>query len=461
MKPIHVRESLIPGLGHIRRGFRSTGARFLLYTVLWITVLALRFRAIPKLFADLGFAHVFTILVMFGLPVALVWFAHKSLQGLVNPPSKDGMGTWQLAWRSIRKNPRGMWGLTLLGILYFLAAIAPLLAPFDPERETQNDSVVTKFIKPMGRVFVFGTHSGSAREYLAQGFEVEGDKLLLWRGTWAPEQTRQKRIPLSQLCYVDAENEDHRAPRRGWPRDDASFRTLETPEGPVSYYVNRHILGTDEKGRDLLSRLVHGSQISLTIGLLAMVVAVSLGTLFGALAGFFGGWTDNIIMRIVDILLAFPRLLLLLLIVSAYEDAGIFVVVAILGATGWMGVSRLVRAQFLQVRALDYAAAAQSLGLGRARIMFRHLLPNCMAPVIVNATLLVGSTILVEAGLSFLGFGVRPPTPSWGNIISDGRSALEDAWWISTIPGLLIVWAVVCINLAGDALRDALDPRQR
>jgi peptide/nickel transport system permease protein len=192
-----------------------------------------------------------------------------------------------------------------------------------------------------------------------------------------------------------------------------------------------------------------------------MFVAVTLGVFFGAVAGYFGGLADGLIMRLVDILLAFPRLLLLLLIVSVYEGAGIFTVVLILGATGWMGVSRLVRAQFLQVKELDYAHAAKALGFSRARIMFRHLLPNSMAPVIVNATLLVGNTILVEAALSFLGFGVKPPDASWGNIIADGRSSLQEAWWIATIPGLCIVFTVVCFNLAGDALRDALDPKGR
>ncbi|MCZ6785701.1 MAG: ABC transporter permease [Planctomycetota bacterium] len=218
-------------------------------------------------------------------------------------------------------------------------------------------------------------------------------------------------------------------------------------------------------GHDLLSNLIYGSRISLSIGFVAMLIAVVIGAIVGTVAGFFGGWIDVIMMRFVDILMAFPRLLLLMLIYAGYaaakETASIFVIVAILGATGWMGISRLVRAQILSLKEQDFTMAAHALGIGKTRIMFRHLLPNAMAPLIVDATLRVGNTILLEAALSFLGFGVQKPTPSWGNIIDSGKEILDEAWWVATFPGLAIVFVVVSFNLVGDALRDALDPKLR
>ena len=446
MSTVPLRASLLPGLGHLRRGYVAAGARFLVFAVVWLVIVLGRWRAIAALFDRFGLEAAIALGFLGVFPFFLVWVTHRSLQNLVNPPAREGMGSWQLAWREIRNNPRGVWGLTLLGLLYMVAPLAPVLAPYDPNEPGAGGAVVHKFQPPMSSVLILGhIYEG---EVAAKGMRVDGDQVTLDR---VEKHARRDDILLKHLG----------PPKRGWSRDAHKVRTMELNGHRVPYRMERHLLGTDSNGRDLLSRLIYGSRISLSIGFAAMFVAVTLGILFGSLAGYFGSWIDTLIMRLVDILMAFPRLLLLLLIVSVYEGAGIFTVVVILGATGWMGVSRLVRAQFLQVKELDYSVAAKAFGYSRSRIMFRHLLPNCMAPVIVNATLLVGNTILVEAGLSFLGFGVQPPDASWGNIISDGRDWLERGWWISTIPGLLIVFAVVCFNLAGDALRDALDPRGR
>lgn len=214
----------------------------------------------------------------------------------------------------------------------------------------------------------------------------------------------------------------------------------------------RHPLGTDHLSRDVLARLVTGARVSLGVAMGAVVLSMTCGALVGLVAGYAGGWIDVVLMRLVDAALAIPRIFLLLLITAVMERIPLGVLVLVLGVTGWFGASRLVRAEVLRLRTLGFVQGAEALGASRLRIMLRHLLPNALAPLTAATTLAVGDVILLEAGLSFLGFGVPPPTPSWGGMILDSRPYLITAPLSSIAPGLAIVVAVLAVNLVGEAL---------
>ncbi len=238
------------------------------------------------------------------------------------------------------------------------------------------------------------------------------------------------------------------------PYDPAEFDRARMYLAPSA----AHWLGTDGAGRDLFSRLVFGTRVSLAVGFVSMTISILIGTFLGALAGYFGGFVDGLIMRLVDIMLCFPSMFLILAVI-AFVGPSIWNVMVVIGLTGWMGVCRLVRAEFLSLRERDYVAAAEALGAGPLRIIFRHLLPNAMAPVIVATVLGVAGAILTESALSFLGLGVQPPIPSWGNLLADGWSSMDVAWWLSVFPGLAITVTMLAYNLFGEGLRDAFDPR--
>jgi peptide/nickel transport system permease protein len=228
----------------------------------------------------------------------------------------------------------------------------------------------------------------------------------------------------------------------------------ERLEPPSSH----HWMGTDDLGRDVFARIVYGARISLQVGVVAVGIMVLIGVAVGLTAGYAGGWVDTSVMRLIDVLLCFPTIFLILMVIS-FVEPDIKNVMAVIGVTSWMGLARLVRGEVLSLKERDFVAAARGVGASRTRIVIVHILPHLASPVLVSATLGVGGAILTESALSFLGLGVQPPDPSWGNVLTTGKDYLHIAWWLSVFPGLAILATVLSFNLLGEGLRDVLDPR--
>jgi peptide/nickel transport system permease protein len=362
--------ALLPGLGHVLIGEWLRGLTLLLP---WGTLLGLIFWARERVFHiqnssfDDYIALGTLLAVLAFLWISAIWDLAISR---ARPVSDRGDSQWAIAARHFKRNKPALVGIGVIVVLYLIALLAPVIAPYDPI--AQKDIATTSYLHPSAM----------------------------------------------------------------------------------------HWFGTDKFGRDVLSRMIYGSRISLSIGFIATAISITIGTLVGAIAGYFGGKIDAILMRFTDMVLAFPRLVLLIMIVALFSPS-IAVIIIVLGLTQWPGTTRIVRGDVLSLREREFIQAARSLGFSKARIILRHLIPNVLAPVIVTATLGIGNTIVLEAGLSFLGMGVQPPTPTWGSMVADGRDNLIGAWWVATFPGLVIVLVVLAFNLVGDGLRDALDPRLR
>ena len=312
-------------------------------------------------------------------------------------------------------------GAFLVALLAALALAAPWVAGADPAE--QLDPVAGRYLPPGSRRVPVAFADG--RTLLAERAVRRGDRLVVER-----------------LGRVEA-----------YPVESLAGGPEAAPAEPRLF-----ALGTDRFSRDVWARLVWGGRVSLAVGVLAALLALTLGILVGAAAAAGGRWLDGLLMRLVDAVLAVPRLFLLVALVALFRP-GAAAIVLVLGGTGWMSVSRLVRAEILGVQGRDYVLAARAAGQHPLRILARHLLPNALTPVLVSVGLLVGNVILVESALSFLGLGLPPPMPSWGDMISSGTDRLTAAWWVATFPGIAIVVTVVAFNLLADGLRDALDPR--
>ncbi len=443
---------------------------FLLILFIQADLVLISFRSIFTamalfLSAPEAFREIFTLeiiefwigaIYIVAVPVILAFIVRKSFRKKSQPAKESSLGKMSL--RAFMQHTTALYASAIIFILYSAAFLAPFIAPFSPY--DQQDFLVTACQPPFSRLdalllkqpknLIIPLQSGSGTTIRLANSLISDFQVLKTRNE--PNAIRfvnEFRIEGNTVIY-----------RQGMRTKTIALEEL-AGAGKNDIAVTRtFILGTDQYGRDILSRVIYGSKISLSIGFLVVLISVTLGTLIGVSSGYFGGWIDAVMMRIVDVLIAFPALFLILIIIATFGNS-IYLIVITLSFTGWMGVARIVRSQVLSLKEQEFILAAKSLGLSNMRIIFRHLAPNTLTPVIIAATLRIGSIILTEAGLSFLGLGVQPPTPSWGNIINEGRDSLLNYWWISTFPGIAILTTVVCFNLVGDGVRDALDPRMR
>lgn len=231
-----------------------------------------------------------------------------------------------------------------------------------------------------------------------------------------------------------------------------------SPEERLQAPSAEHFFGTDNLGRDVFSRMVYGARVSLSVGFIAVFISLVIGIILGGLSGYYGRWVDGVIMRLVEVMYCFPTFFLIMIVIT-FLGPSIVNVMIVIGLTSWAGLCRLVRAEFLTLRERDFVYSARVQGVSNKRIIFRHILPNAMAPIYVSATLSVGGAILIESALSFLGLGVQIPTPSWGNILTAGRIYINYAWWLTLFPGLAILVTVLSFNLIGEGLREKMDPK--
>ncbi len=318
-------------------------------------------------------------------------------------------GYWQNVIYDLKRNRYAIGGLFIVTILFFIAIFAPLIA---------ND-------KPY-------VYISKEKTYFPIFFD-----------------------------YPDLKNEDLRKEKfkgfKLFPPVRYSYSEYDL-DSIVTGPSSKHLLGTDEQGRDLASRMIYGTRVSILIGFIAVFIYVSIGIIIGSIAGYYGGKVDLVISRFIEIIICFPTFFLILTVLALIGPSLVNVMVVI-GLTGWTGIARIVRGEFLKFRESDFVTASRAMGARDSWIIIRHILPNSLAPVLVSATFGIASTILIESSLSFLGFGVQPPTPSWGDILSQSRDFMDFAWWLTLIPGFAIFVTITSYNLLGEGLQDALDPR--
>jgi peptide/nickel transport system permease protein len=330
---------------------------------------------------------------------------------------------WRMVAYHFRKNRLAVFGLWITLFFFFVAIFAPVLA---------ND-------KP-----ILFHYKGELYCPVLSGADKAGP--FVWKDL-------KKKAPFVYQHLAEREGEAIAI----WPPVKYSPTEYNLVEFLASPNAD-HWLGTDDSGRDVLSRMVHGARISLSVGFVAVGIAVVIGIVLGALAGYFGGWTDIVVSRLIEIMMTIPTFFLIIAII-AFLPPSIYNIMVVIGLTGWMGIARFVRAEFLKLKQLDFITALRALGASHRRIIFLHMLPNAMAPVLVSTVFGIAGAILTESSLSFLGFGVPPPTPSWGDILSQSRDYIEFAWWLTVFPGLAIFVSITAYNLVGEGLRDAMDPK--
>lgn len=324
-------------------------------------------------------------------------------------------------WVRLRRNRYGLAGLCIIVLMFLLSYFAPLIANSKPIVMHLNDK----------------TYYPALADMVPFSFVLQYPELRAYDFASARGDRQISRLP-AVVPYS--------------PNESALGEKLQPPN-------RRHWMGTDTLGRDVFSRVLHGAKVSLKVGLVATGIALLIGLLLGAIAGFYGGAVDILISRIIEIVMCFPFFFLILAVI-AFLPPSIFSIMVVIGITRWTGIARYARGEFMRIKEQDFTSAARALGVSDRKIIFRHILPNSLAPILVSASFGVAGAILIEAALSFLGLGVQPPTPSWGGILASAREFIGVAWWLALFPGLAIFVTVTAYNVLGEGLRDAADPRQ-
>jgi len=345
-------------------------------------------------------------------------------------------GFWAEAWRRYRRRPLAMAALAFVGLLILVAMFAPAIAGTKP--------VLCRY---QGRLYA------PCLGYFNRQWEPAIFTKDRFRGTY-PQNLKDK-DPESWAIWPLVFQDPFRAVRENeWPGRP------ENPAKDEGRPSRTNLFGTDQAGVDVFAKMVHGTTVALLVGFVSMGIAGTIGILVGAIGGYFGGWVDSLTSRVTEIVMCIPALVLILAIIAILEKPTIWHTMAIIGATGWTGIARLTRGEFLRLKNAEFVMAARAAGAGPLRIMLRHILPNALAPILVPITFGIASAILVESSLSFLGFGPPPPSASWGSVLNDARSNLS-MWWLVLFPGVAIFLTVLAYNLIGEGLQEATDPRLR
>ena len=343
-------------------------------------------------------------------------------------------GFWRDAWRRFRKRRLSMLALGFVVLLAFVAILSPAIVGTKP---------------------ITCTYQGKTY-YPAMGYYVESweNPVFIRDEIIDNYPTKLKALdPDSTAVWPLIYQDPYRRVRDGEWQDRSGNRT-----GADGSPNSVNLFGTTETGKDVFARMVHGTQIALLVGFVSTGIAAAIGVAVGAIAGYFGGWIDMLLSRVIEVVMCVPALILILALVAILEEPSIWQIMMVIGGTGWTRIARLTRAEFLKLKQLEYVSAARALGVGKFRIMFRHILPNALAPVMVPVTFGIAAAILIESTLSFLGLGAPPPNPSWGGLLNEGRANLS-MWWLVLFPGLAIFFTVLAYNLIGEGVQEATDPR--
>jgi peptide/nickel transport system permease protein len=362
-----------------------------------------------------------------------------------NPPAFSHETYMERVGRRFRANPLARFGLRLVQVLFLLTAFAPFLANSHALIRVDHGGMDLPIFRTLEPIY-FLRRRLFARVPLTAGLTV-GFVVLV-------------EIALALSHPVNDPSNDRDRPASFKLMPVIPYSPIESTRDQFAAPSAKHWCGTDSTGRDIAARMVHGARTSLSIGFVSQSIALTIGIALGGIAGYYKGWTDILISRFIEVMDCFPPLLLILVVVGIFESQNnMFYIMAVIGLTSWTGLARLVRGEFLRLGGQSFTLAAQGIGASDARVMFRHLLPNSLGPILVSATFGVASAILIESSLSFLGFGMQAPTPSWGDILNESRRYIDFAWWLAFFPGLAILFTIMAYNFVGEGLRDAVDPR--